>query len=158
MPNKPSSINVLIGSDDLGRALDRYLKAAISPVQISILHMGRPLFLSQDILNADLWIAQAFNPNQPENPEGFRTALKLAGSKRFLILFSAFSPITFPKEGFFWTTYNSSKPLFLKIQEVINAAVPTYEDYQALIKIWPDLAYDPSYHAHNTNTIRGRDL
>lgn len=145
------SLNILVGLEELGAALERYIQFTIGPARIRRLQMGEATELSKEVLSVDLWIAEAWNPTQPDNPEGFRTAMKLVGVCRVLLLFTSFLPDAFPEEGTFWTTCCSEKPLSAKVSEILEGRVPKREDYQALLKLWPALGNDPARHGHHHN-------
>ncbi len=149
-----SKINLLVGSKEVGNAIERYIKyvMGIGLDQTRVLFMGGAARLSRDILDADLWIAEVWNPTEPNNPEGFRTMSKLAGTARCLLLF-LLSPKGFPPDGPFWCTLPIVN-LKEKIKSVMDSAPPGAEDYQRLIGLWPALSHDPSRHAHHIHGHR----
>lgn len=149
-----SKINLLVGSKEIGEAIRRYIKyvMGIGLDQTRLLLMGDAARLSRDILDADLWIVEVCNPMEPDNPEGFRTMSKLAGTTRCLLLF-LFPPKGFPPNGPFWCTIPMVN-LNEKIRDVINSDPPGAEDYQRLIDLWPALSHEPSRHGHT----KDRDL
>ncbi len=141
-----TKVNILTGSKELGEAFARYLKYVmdIGYREIRLILFNRISGLSKDILDANLWIIEAFNPSEPDNPEGFRTALKLAGKKRFLIYFLSV-PNDFPEDGPFWCVMPCSR-LKAKIEQVLSGSLPTQDDMRKIIDLWPKLVYNPNTH------------
>ncbi|MCD6101159.1 MAG: hypothetical protein J7K33_11335, partial [Candidatus Marinimicrobia bacterium] len=72
------NITILTGSDELNFSLDRYLRFVFGGKvkQIFTARLGEPESLQFEMLSSHLWIAEAFNPEDIENPEGFRTVKK----------------------------------------------------------------------------------
>ncbi len=142
-------VNILTGNMELANSLIRHLRyvMGIEEDRIHRLIFGKEHILSKEILDADFWIAEAWNPLEPENPEGFRTLMKLSGRAKCLILF-LFMPSGFPPDGSFWCKIpcNGFKQ---KIKKAMESAPPDQKDYQALVEMWPELAYDPTKHAHH---------
>ena len=141
-------INILAGSIKLGRALRRYLVhvLGLKGYDCSILMLTDNIALSQDILKTDLWIIEAWHPFEPDNPVGFRTAYKLAGSIKSLLFFYDV-PVGFPEDGFFWCNPLTCE-FKIKIKEVAESELVTKADFEQLIELWPALAYDSTAHHH----------
>lgn len=143
-------INILTGTKELAYALRRFLAYVfkIEPQKINILLLGKAFFLSQEMINADFWLIEAFNPKEPNNPEGFRAAKALAGEIKCLLFF-LFVPEGFPEEGSFWCN-----PLNVylkdKINKVIRSAPPSKNDFDKLVTLWPELIYEPEDHHHHS--------
>lgn len=110
--------------------------------------------LSKDILLADLWITDIWNPEDPYDPEGFRTVKKLAGKAKVLLILYAFYPPALPDEGPFWISLLSGKPLADKVEEVLNSLPPTKGNFQELIKTWPLLGKDSSRNHHSHSRMK----
>lgn len=141
-------IVVLTGSDELNVSIGRYLKFVIGINNILYARLGNPSSLISEMFQANLWIAEVFNPEDIENPEGFRTAKKFAGKTRFLLLFVGGVPEKFPREGSFWLTLPCYVTLYEKMKRVLSGHCPTIDDYQYLEKLWPLLEEGPSHHHH----------
>lgn len=143
-------INILAGADEIGRALKRYLMYVMgfSGQECRILVMGKVTSFSQEMLNADIWLIDAWNPFKPANPEGFRTAYKQAGRARCMLFFYD-APANFPKEGPFWCNPLESK-LSRKIEDALASSPPEKEEFDKLRVLWPALAYAPkNLHHHH---------
>ena len=140
-------VNILTGSLELGKSLRRYLRyvLGIKFDSIRLLLFGPGSGLSREILDADFWIAEAFNPFEPDNPEGFRTLNKLTGKKGLLLFL--LPPDNFPEDGPFWCTIPCSN-FREKIERAMSDGVLSKEGFQRLVEIWPDLGSDPSRHGH----------
>ncbi len=147
---KEMKVTILTGSDELNLALERYLHFVFAGEVSEIFkaRLGEPATMQYEMLSSHLWIAEVFNPEQIENPEGFRTAKKFAGKTRFILLFVGIIPKKFSREGSFWTTLPSSISLAQKIREALNGLPPSINDYQCLEKLWPLLKGEPSHHHH----------
>ena len=143
-------INLLTGDMELANSLRRYLRhvMGVEPGGIRALIFGKEPILSREILNTDFWIAEAWNLSEPENPEGFRTLRAMAGKAKCLVIF-LFTPEGFPQEGPFWCRL-PCLGLKEKIRRAMESPPPTQQDYQTLIDLWPDLAYDPGKHGHHS--------
>ena len=151
----PIILNILIGSEGLGKALSRYLvylKGSKS-VRCHILSFDKTNGISSDILSAHLWLIEAWHPYEVNNPEGFRTAYALANKTRTLLFFLDI-PNGFPEKGPFWTSYPSKVRLAEKIDEVLRHPVPPKEDYQRLLNLWPALGSNPASHHHHHSARR----
>ncbi|HID56897.1 TPA: hypothetical protein EYP37_10240 [Candidatus Poribacteria bacterium] len=141
-------ITILTGSDELNISLERYLRFTLEVEQVLTARLGHPETLESEMMSSDLWIAEVFNPQDPQNPEGFRTAKKLADKVPFLLLFIGDIPADFPKEGDFWLVMPSSTSLSSKIRDISNSPPPSEEDYRSLEEMWPLLGREPYHHHH----------
>ncbi len=143
------TINILAGAEEIGRAIKRYLVHVMGfrGQECNILVMGKKVALSREILNAHLWLIDAWNPFKPKDPEGFRTACNQAGKARCVLLFYDV-PAGFPDEGSFWCNPLNCK-LSKKIEDALRASPPEREEFEELIKLWPALAYEPKDHHHH---------
>ena len=143
-------ITVLTGSDELNFSIERYLHFIFGEEvgEVFTARLGEPESLQFEMLSSDLWIAEVFNPENLENPEGFRTVKKFAGKARALLLFIVSLHQNFPREGHFWLTLPCSASLFKKIKKVLNSSPPCINDYQALETLWPLLGKEPYQHHH----------
>ena len=139
-------VNILVGTEELAQAFKRFLRYVFDIDKVNMLLLGQTVILSQEMLQADFWLIEAFHPFEPNNPEGFRTAYKLAGKTKILLLFLD-APKNFPLEGSFWWSPKGSN-LVEKIWQIIRGPIPKKEDFDTLIKIWPSLKHDPSKHHH----------
>jgi len=139
-------VNILIGTKELGQAFKRFLKYAFDIDKVNMLLLGQTKGLSQKLLQADFWLIEAFHPFEPNNPEGFRTAYKLAGKTKLLLLFLS-TPEGFPKEGDFWCSF-IIKNLAKKIKDIMYASIPQKEEFEHLAEKWPALMYEPKRHHH----------
>jgi len=143
-------VTILTGSEELNLALERYLWFTFSEEVTGVFKamLGNPATIHHEMLSSHLWIAEVFNPENIENPEGFRTAKKFAGKVRFLLLFVSLIPRNFPEEGPFWMTFLSNKPLSEKIREVLDKPSPAEEDFEKAEEMWSRLKYKPEGHHH----------
>ena len=139
-------VNILVGSEELGQAFKRFLRYIFDIDKVNILLLGQTIILSQEMLHADFWLIEAFHPFEPNNPEGFRTAYKLAGKTKNLLLFLS-TPEGFPKEGNFWCSL-IIKNLAEKMKETMHASIPQKEEFEHLAEKWPALMYEPKRHHH----------
>ncbi len=146
-------VTVLTGSEELNLALERvlYFVFAGEVSHVFQARLGDPTTMEYEMLSSHLWIAEVFNPEHLENPEGFRTAKKFAGKARTLLLFVSLVPRDFPREGPFWLTLPSATALSKKIKEVLNNPPPSIHEYQYLEKLWPLLGGGPSDHHHRSH-------
>ena len=132
-------------------ALSRYLKYILRIKNVYLAYLGNPssvFELPEEVRNNGLWVIEAFNAKELNNPEGFRTAKKLArAGKRVLLLFT-YVPDGFPEEGDFWLTLPWKTPLSKKIEQVLKSPPPSEEDFERLERLWPLLKYKPSNHHH----------
>ena len=142
-------ITILTGSDELNISMERYLRFTLKADQVFTARLGLPETLEPEMINSDFWIIEAFNPEDTQNPEGFRTAKKLAGKVLSLLLFIGDIPAGFPKEGDFWITVPSSTSLSSKIKAILDSPPPSEEDYRLLEEIWPLLGREPYHHHHH---------
>ncbi len=140
--------NILIGSQELSRALRRYLVyvKGHKSGNFNILMLTDNIALSHDILKANFWIIEAWQPFENRNPAGFRTAYKLAGRSKFLLFFYDI-PDGFPEDGSFWCNPIICN-LSNKISDVIGNPPPTKADFERLIELWPALGHYPKTHHH----------
>lgn len=140
--------NILTGSEKTSRALKRYMVYVMGFKErnCQIMLFGQASGLSPDNLKAELWMIETWHPFEPDNPEGFRTAYKLAGRSKFLLLFYDV-PEGFPEDGFFWCNPITCD-LNEKITEAIDNPPPTKAEFDQLIKLWPALAHEPKDHHH----------
>lgn len=149
-------VTVLTGSDDLNFSLERYLYFVFYEQITDVFRarLGCPETMRPEMLSSQLWIAEAFNPEDVDNPEGFRTVKKFAGNTRSLLLFSSDRPETFPAGGSFWLTIPSKTRLSGKIRQVIENLPPTIEEFQRLERLLPILGGKP-FHHHNDYHNKG---
>ncbi len=143
---------VLTGSNELNVAIGRYLRFVVGMEEIGFGRLGDPysyMEIHNSMHKIGLWIIEAFNPEDPQNPEGFRTAKKIDGNVRFLLLFTEFVPENFPEEGLFWVVLPFKKPLSTKIEEIIQNPPPNIKDFEKLEEIWPLLKAEPRHHHHS---------
>lgn len=143
-------ITILTGSDELNLSLKRYLSFFFKDKvkKIYTARLGKPETLHPEMLSSSIWIAEAFNPEKIENPEGFRTVKKFAGKAKVLLLFVSGVPKNFPNSGPFWLTLPSATRLSEKIREIMNNPPPSEDDYQRLEELWPELKAEPLHHHH----------
>jgi hypothetical protein len=148
--------NILTGSKYIADALKRYMVYVMSckESECRMLFFGESSGLSAEDFMADLWLIEAWHPFEPDNPEGFRTAYKLAGKARCLLLFLQM-PEGFHEEGPFWCNPVSTR-LSDKINEVLQNPPPSRADFDHLISLWPALAQEPKkqHHSHHHNIKR----
>jgi len=137
--------NLLSISKDISASLTRYLVFIVGLNQhdCNIILFGDSNSLSNEILKADFWLIDAWNFTK-NDPEGFRTAYKLAGTIKCLLLFYNV-PEGFPGEGKFWCNPLKCN-LQEKIKEVLENPPPEKADFEKLIKVWPELAKEPKHH------------
>ena len=137
--------NSLTASKYIGDALTRYLVYVMGFKRndCNIILFGDSNSLSHEILKADFWLIDAWNFIK-NDPEGFRTAYKLAGTIKCLLLFYNV-PEGFPEEGKFWCNPLKCN-LREKIKEVLDNPPPVKADFEKLIKMWPELAKEPKHH------------
>jgi len=94
--------------------------------------------LSNNILDADYWIIQAFK--SANNPAGFRTAYKLSGKAKCLLIF-VWLPSEIPEEGPFWC-HILNKNLSSRIKYIDQINIPSMTDFENLIQLWPLLGFE----------------
>ncbi len=144
-------VTVLTGSDDFNVSLERYLYFVFSEQITDIFKakLGQPETMRPEMLSSQLWIAEAFNPEDINNPEGFRTVKKFAGNTCSLLFFTSDTPETFPVEGRFWFTIPSKTKLSSKIKQVIENLPPTIGEFQRLERLLPILGGKPFHYHHD---------
>ncbi|PXF58998.1 MAG: hypothetical protein C4B58_04800 [Deltaproteobacteria bacterium] len=154
-------INILTSFGEVGRALKRYLVYVIGFGwnECKIIVLGKETAYSREMLQAKLWLIDAWNYDKSPDPEGFRNAYKLAGSIKCLLLFYHV-PDGFPEEGPFWCNPGSCK-LGRKIREILKSPPPEKRDFEKLMERWPDLGREPEdrhhhYHHHRHTEKRGQ--
>ncbi len=152
-------LTILTGNEKLNFALKRYLHFVFTREvnQIFLARLGDPATMKLEMLSSDLWIAEAFNPEDIRNPEGFRTVKKFAGKARSLLMFVSSAPKNFPREGPFWLTFPCATPLSEKMTKVLDYPPPSVDDYRYLEDIWPLLRSGPSHHHHHRRTDERED-
>jgi len=143
------TVNILISSRDVGEAISEIVKSIFQHVCVNIILLNNPYILSSNILQSDLWITDIWNPEDPINPEGFRTIMKIIPKTKVLLIFYTFFPSILPLEGPFWISLLSDKRLPDKIIEVLNSPPPSKEDLKRLINIWPLLGEEPALNYHH---------
>jgi len=143
-------VTLLTGSDELNFSLDRYLRYLFQEEieEIFMAKLGHPETLEQEMLSSDLWIIEALNPEEYQNPEGFRTAKKFAEKSHILLLFLGYVPENFPKEGKFWLVLPSSISIVGKLKNILAHPLPSIKDFLALEKRWSLLKIEPLHHHH----------
>lgn len=140
-------ITILTGTDELNLSLARYIRFTLPEAkEIFIAQLGNPETLEQAMFSSDIWIAEAFNPSDYQNPEGFRTAKKLAGKNRFLLLFTSGVCENIPEEGRFWIKLPTNISLASKIRRLLKDLPPSKDDYLSLEEKWPLLKETPFHH------------
>jgi hypothetical protein len=139
---------ILTGDNELKFSLKRYLRFLFLEEinEVFTAKLGEPESLKIEMLSSNFWIAEAFNPDNIENPEGFRTVKKFAGKAKVLLLFISEVPENFPKSGSFWICLPSGESIYEKIKNVIKNPPPSEEDYKYLEDSWDLLRYGPSHH------------
>jgi len=138
---------LLIGNIELNDAINRYLRYVLGNLQVFYAKLGHPEMLTPDMLHADLWIIEAFNPSDLTNPEGFRTAKKLASRTKILLIFY-YLPKNIPVEGNFWLKLPCMTKLSTKIKEVLNKPAPNINEFNTLESLWSALKGQPRHHGH----------
>jgi hypothetical protein len=131
---------ILTGSQRLAEALSQYIIhsfPALDP-HISFGYLGHPASIIPKNWNgAEILIADAFNPENRDNPEGWRTAKK-SGKKALLLFSPAFSCL---KSRFFTAT--SALDLGEKMEAVLHNSPPSQGDFEALETLLPALKRVP---------------
>ena len=136
----------LIVNKILNGSLQRYFKYLLKIYEIGTFDMDSGV-IPGTLLEYEFYVISALNFSL-NNPEGFRTAKKLArAGKRVLLLFT-YVPDDFPEEGDFWLTLPWKTPLSKKIEQVLKSPPPSEEDFERLERLWPLLKYKPSNHHH----------
>jgi len=138
---------VLADNKKLINVLKRYLRYVMNEFLVKEGLFSENEF-SQKMMNYDFYIIQAFDMEQWENPVGWRTAKKIASPERKVLVLFLLVPESFPKEGPFWTTFLSNKPLSKKIREVLDNPSPREEDFEKAEEMWKRLQYKPKGHHH----------
>ena len=138
---------LLIGNNELNDAINRYLRYVLGNLQVFYAKLGHPEMLTSDMLHADVWIIEAFNPSDITNPEGFRTAKKLASRTKILLIFY-YLPKNIPVEGNFWLKLPCMTKLSTKIKEVLNKPAPNINEFNTLESLWSALKGQPRHHGH----------
>ncbi len=145
---KKLKITILTGNDELNISLKNYIRFVLTNMisQIYIAKLGKPETINVSMLDSDIWIIEAFNPEDPTNPEGFRTAKKLASRTKSLLLFVDMPYEDFFKNCKFCLKLPSEIRLKKKIIEIINSPKPTINDFETLENACPRLKKQPSHH------------
>ena len=143
-------VTILTGSDELNFSLDRYFRFVLYEEvdEVFIGKLGYPETMGHEMLSSRLWIAEVFNPENPQNPEGFRTVKKFADKTSVLLLFLEAIPSNFPREGDFWFVLPSPTSIAAKIRKVLSKPPPSADDYRHLEEMYPLLKEEPSHHHH----------
>lgn len=144
------NITILTGNEELNFSIERYLYFVLGGEvnEIFKARLGQPHMMRPEMLLSHMWIAEAFNLQYLENPEGFRTLKKFAGKLHTLLLFTSKVPESFPREGSFWLTLPSCTKLSDKVQQILKNSPPSIEEFQQLEKLWPLLKESPLNHHH----------
>jgi len=141
-------ISFLVESEELEISLERYLKF-VCEINEKFYYgrFGDPtsILRNKEMLDADLWIIEAFNPDDVTNPEGFRTAKKFAEKKKVLLFFISV-PQNFPEEGSFWMKLPSKILISEKVNKVLSNPLPKLRDFENLESLWPILKNRPFHH------------
>ena len=90
---------------------------------------------------AEVLITEAMNPDEPNNPVGWRTAKK---SKKKALVFFALPRKNFKPDEFFIAT--SISELKAKLESVIKSSPPLQKDYERVEKEYPFLTFEPKHH------------
>jgi hypothetical protein len=138
---------LLAGNKELNNSLKRYLKYVMNVFLVRDGLFSENEF-SQKMMNYGFYIIQAFDMEEQKNPVGWRTAKKIVSPERRVLVLFLFVSESFPKEGPFWITFLSDKPLSEKIREVLDNPPPTEEDFERVEEMWPQLKYKPKGHHH----------
>lgn len=118
---------------------------AVGEVRFNHIELENVSSISNDILKADMWIIEAFSDD--EHPYGFQAAYNLVGTIKCILLFTHMVN-DFPHDGPFWCNLITGD-LTKKIREVANNDIlPFREQFDELIKIWPQLGHKNYDHHH----------
>ena len=141
---------ILAGTREMVNSLRRYLDYSLSIKGLIYgKYLGDAGNISHELLQSDLWICEAFNPEDVENPEGWRTAKILPEKTKRLVFFLPPLPLDFPSEGVFWLTLPYHLPILKKkILEVLNSPFPLQKEFDKMEKVWPLLKRKPGGHHH----------
>jgi len=150
-------ILILTGSRELNLSLLRFLVYVFNIKKDNIYYFTfkDTQLISPDIIqNTDLWIIEGFDPEEPDNPVGWRTAKK-CGKK--VLVFFLFKPSIYGEAR--KTESNKLKKYFIifnlenlksKIKEVMEKKKPELKDFEEIENMWQKLKYEPSHHHHYT--------
>lgn len=143
-------VTILTGSDELSFSLERYIRFVLQNQvdEVFIGRLGYPETMGHEMLSSHLWVAEAFNPEDLQNPEGFRTVKKLAGKTFVLLLFLGTVSDNFPREGDFWLVLPSSTSVASKIEKLLSKPPASADDYHSLEEMYPLLKGEPLHHHH----------
>ncbi len=137
---------ILTGNNELNISIKRFLHYVFNINKENIFHFTFESSLTPEILNeSDIWIIEGFNPEEPSNPVGWRTAKKL--NKKVLVIFLSQPKNLNLKESYFFTF--SLKNFKEKIENVIKNEPPKIEDFEKIEEKWKELKYEPGHHHHH---------
>lgn len=135
---------VLVASDILSEALVRLIAQTIPSARVRCAGF-RTGVLSRDLIRAEYWIIEAFDGTS--NAAGFRTARKLAGKARCLLIFAC-TPPGFPAEGPFWCHLLCPR-LAERVRMVRKLPICSEADFRGVIEMWPLLGYEAPIGRHH---------
>lgn len=159
---KIKGILILTGSRELNLAFLRFISYVFNIKRENIYYFTfqDSDLISYDVVSdTDLWIIEGFDPENPQNPVGWRTAKK-CGKKVFVFFLKRFTvsdqqrtmkagqetgeaePI---KKHFISFDLNNLKE---KLKEVIEKEKPDIRDFEEVEDIWEELKYEPKHHHH----------
>ncbi len=134
---------VLTGSRELAKALRDFVYFVFSETQ--------PEFafgvFQDNAINPGEWreaevlIAEGMDPDEWNNPVGWRTAKK--SGKKALVFFTL-PPKNFKPEEFFICT--SIMDLKTRLEKVIKSSPPLQKDYERVEEKYPFLTHEPRHH------------
>ncbi|MEN3045226.1 MAG: hypothetical protein ABDH37_08475 [Candidatus Hydrothermales bacterium] len=147
-----NNILILVGSKELALALLRFFIYVFDFRKEDIYYFTFKDFniVPEDIVKKSiLWIIEGFNPEEPENPVGWRTAKKCG--KKVLVFFLSHPDCS--KEELKVISNKHFISFYLdnlkrKIEEVINNEKPKEKDFEEVENIWNALKYEPTHHHH----------
>lgn len=147
MQNVINRVIVLTGTKKLNNALVRYIKHVYKfPAERIIALTFNNQHILFDVIGQfredDLWIIEVFNPEDVQNPVGWRTGKKLPGKVFFVSLI--FPPDETIKNEYF--IYFPSDNFKEKLDATIKRERPSSDKFEEIENKWPRLKYKPSHH------------
>lgn len=134
---------IVTGSRELAVALRRFITCVHLKVHFEFLlgTFDDTSISRSEWLETELLIVEGMNPNEPNNPVGWRTAKK--SRKKVLVFFDLPKKNFKPNEFFICTSIFDLKK---KLEGVIKSSPALQKDYESVEKRYPFLTFEPKHH------------
>jgi hypothetical protein len=134
---------ILTGSKEWAKELRNFVYYVFSEVQpeFSFGYFRGSNINPLEWKEAEVLIAEAMDPDESNNPVGWRTAKK--SGKKALVFFKLMGQDFKPDEFFISTSILDLKE---KIESVIKSSPALQKDYERVEKQYPFLAFEPKHH------------